>query len=84
MIDLRKKTDQLLPASIEMRALAYMAKGVEAIEAVKLAFEDEENTLYIAAYGVDMKTGQMKRDVQKELLSKICSRVYDRINAANH
>jgi len=70
-----------LPASIEMRALAHMEKGTEAIEALKLAFEEEENTLMFAAYGIDMKTGQIHRDAHKEFISEMCSRVYNKINS---
>lgn len=70
----------MLPESITMRALKHMEEGKDPIEAVKLAFEEEENMLWIAAYGVDMKTGQMKKDVQKELIGKMCERVYNKLN----
>lgn len=72
---------QLLPKTIEMRALAHMEKGVEPIEAVKLAFEEENNTLWLAAYGVDMKTGSMMTDVRDKVQGIICKSVYDRINS---
>jgi hypothetical protein len=75
-----QQTESPLPASIEMRALAHMAKGVEAIEAVKLAFQEEENTIWLAAHGVDMETGRMRTDVQKELMQQMSKRVYNRIN----
>lgn len=72
-----------LPASIEMRALGHMENGVEAIEAVKLAFEEEENTAMFAAYGIDMKSGRMHRDAHKEFLSKMCNRSFDKLNIKN-
>lgn len=72
---------QLLPKSIEQRALNFMEQGNDSIDSVRMAFEEEENTMYIAAYGVDMKTGQLKRDVQKELISKMSERVYNKLKS---
>lgn len=72
---------QLLPITIEMRALAHMEKGVEVIEAVKLAFEEEENMLWLAAKGVDMKTGQYRPDVKEAIQSHICETVYNRLRS---
>jgi len=71
---------QLLPKSIEMRALAYMGKGVDTMEAVKLAFEEEENMLWLIAKGVDMNTGRMRNDIKDHVQEAICKSVYNRIN----
>lgn len=65
-----------LPETIEMRALAHMEKGVDPIEAVKLAFEEENNTIWLCM-GVDMKTGQYKRELAKEIQGKLCTSVYN-------
>lgn len=70
----------MLPKTIEMRALAHMEKGIEAIEAVKLAIEEENNTLFLAAHGVDMKTGRFRPDVKEAIQKEICQRVYNKIN----
>jgi len=70
----------LLPKSIEMRALDNMANGMGAIEAVKKAIEDENNTIWLAAHGVDMKTGRMRKDISDAIKSEICTRVYNKIN----
>lgn len=39
------KTQNILPETIEMRAMNHINKGVEIIEAVKLAIEEELNFL---------------------------------------
>lgn len=71
----------MLPESITMRALAHMENGLEPIEAVKMAIEEENNLIWLCL-GVDMKTG-FKSDVSKEVIDIMSQRVYDRIRA-NH
>jgi hypothetical protein len=71
---------QLLPESIEMRALAHMEKGVETIEAVKLAFEEEEHTIWLLM-GVDMKTGASCKQLSDDIVSAMSKTIYDRINS---
>lgn len=39
------KTQNIIPASIEMRAMKFISKGVDVIEAVKMAIEEEMNFL---------------------------------------
>lgn len=73
--------EQLLPKTIEMRALTHMEKGVEAIEAVKLAFQEEENTIWLLQ-GVDMGSGRMRKDIANEVVSTLCKRVYNKINSS--
>lgn len=70
--------NQLLPPSIETRALKFMEEGKDPIEAVKLAIEQENNTIWLCM-GVDMKTGSHRPDIAKEITGHICTRVYNRL-----
>lgn len=68
----------LLPASIEMRALKFMEQGNDPIESVRLAIEEENNTIWMAL-GVDMKTGNTCKGIAKEIKDELCARVYNRL-----
>lgn len=68
----------LLPASIEMRALKFMEQGNDPIESVRLAIEEENNTIWMAL-GVDMKTGNTCKGIAKEIKDELCTRVYNRL-----
>jgi len=70
----------LLPASIELRALKFMETGKDAIEAVQLAIEEENNMIWLVAHGIDMNTGRIRTDIKEAVQSAICKRVYNRIN----
>lgn len=70
--------ENLLPASIEMRALKFMEQGNDPIEAVRLAIEEENNTIWLAL-GVDMKSGRARKDIAKEITNQLCARVYNRL-----
>lgn len=72
-------SQQLLPKSIEMRALIHMENGVDAIEAVKLAFEEENNTLTLVGLGVDFKSGRYMPEVKERVAKIMCEQVYNRI-----
>ncbi len=72
--------ENLLPASIELRALKFMESGKDAIEAVQLAIEEENNMIWLVAHGIDINTGQMRKDIKETVQNELCTRVYNRIN----
>lgn len=72
--------EQLLPPSVEMRALDYMAKGMDAIEAVKKSLQHEINLCWISAHGVDMETGRYQKEMMQDIQKMMCEKVYNRIN----
>lgn len=74
-------TPQLLPLTIEMRAMAQLEKGVEPIEAIKLAFEEEENFLWLLM-DVDMQRGTPTK-VGEEVKSALCEIVYNKLIKPN-
>jgi hypothetical protein len=64
----------LLPKSITERALNFMAQGQEPIEAVKLAFQEEEN--FIAS----MLSGSFLSKKGHSVAAILSKSVYDKIN----
>lgn len=68
----------LLPASIEMRALKFMEQGNDPIESVRLAIEEENNTIWLCM-GVDNKTGRFRGDIKDSITDELCTRVYNRL-----
>lgn len=64
----------MLPESIVMRAEAHILKGVDAMEAIKLAFEEEEKMI------VSMLSGSYLNKKGQQVAEVLSRAVYNRIN----
>lgn len=71
---------QLIPPTIEYRALEYVQKGIDPVEAVKQAITDENNLIWLCL-GVDMERGYNSQDIAEEIKGHLSVKVYDRIRS---